>query len=164
MSGIESIGGFSANVPATERFSTIRTQITEKIKGNIDSKIEEKLKSAGVSEDTREALLADVSQVIERQLSSGGRPDPKAIRETIGSIFEKHGLSLPDGLEQGAGRLGLLGEFTSTGAAVSPQFDAIQSLIENLQAASSESRDNQYSAYQYASNLVNGLLRFDAEA
>jgi hypothetical protein len=79
MSGIENIGGFSANVPATEKLPTIRTQVTEKIHGKVD----EKLKSAGVSEDTREALLADLTQQIEGQMSSGGLPDPKAIRESI---------------------------------------------------------------------------------
>ena len=160
MSGIENIGGFSANVPPTEKLPTIRTQVTEKLHGKVD----EKLNSAGVSEDTREALLADVTQVIERQMSSGGLPDPKAMRETIGGIFEKHGISLPDGLQQGSGRMGLLGGYTGNGAVDGSQFDAIQSLIENLQAANAESRDNQNSANEYASILLNGFLGFDVEA
>lgn len=71
MSGMGSIGG---NVPPTGELSAIRTQITE----NIHGKVDQKLKSAGVSEETREALLADVTQVIERQMSSGGRPDPQS--------------------------------------------------------------------------------------
>lgn len=160
MSGIESIGGFSANVPAIEKLSTARTQLTEKITGNIQGKLEEKLKSAGVSEDTREALVADVTQVIERQLSLGGRPDPKAVRESIGSMFEKHGLSLPNSLQEGAGMLQLLDGNTSIGN----QSDALQSLIDRLQAVSNESRDNRPSAYQYASTLVQDLLRYDVEA
>ena len=169
MTGTESIGGFSANRPATERSSTIRTQpdsskIGEKITEKIHGKVDEKLKSAGVSLETREALLADLTQEIQGQLSSGGQPDPKAMKEKIGGIFEKHGLSLPEGLQGGPARFGSQIGSTGFGTAGSPQFDAIQSLIENLQAAGNESRDNEISANQYASNLLNGLLGFDVEA
>ena len=168
MTGTESIGGFSANRPATERFSTIRTQpdsskIGEKITEKIHGKVDEKLKSAGVSLETREALLADLTQEIQGQLSSGGQPDPKAMKEKIGGIFEKHGLSMPEGLKQGGGRLGLPGGYTSTGTADGSQFDVVQSLIENLQAESNESRNHHPSANQHAANLLNRLWRVDIE-
>ncbi|MBR9803701.1 hypothetical protein GYB59_19320 [bacterium] len=164
MSGMGSIGGVNAHVSTTEKSSTIRTQVTDKISEKIHGKVDEKLTSAGVSEKTRDALLADVTQLIEQQMSSGGRPDPKAIRESISGIFEKHGISIPDGLQQGSGRMGLLGGYTGNGAVDGSQFDAIQSLIENLQAASTESRNNQSSANQYARYLLDGHMGLDFEA
>ena len=164
MSGMGSIGGFNANVPTTEKLSAMRTQITEKVTEKIQGNVDEKLKSAGVSKDTREALLADLTQEIEGQLASGGLPDPKAIRESISGIFEKHGISLPDGMQQGSGRMGLLGGYPGNGAVEGSQFDGIQSLIENLQAANAKSRNNQNSANEYASILLNGFLGFDVEA
>jgi len=134
--------------------------ITEKIHGKVD----EKLESAGVSLETREALLADLTQVIQGQLSSGGQPDPKAMKEKIGGIFEKHGLSLPEGLQRGPASFGSQIGSTGFGTAGSPQFDAIQSFIENLQAAGNESRDNERSANQYARDLLGGHLGLDFEA
>lgn len=164
MSGMGSIGGFNANVPTTEKLSAMRTQITEKVTEKIHGNVDEKLKSAGVSEGTREALLADVTQVIERQMSSGGLPDPKAMRESIGGIFEKHGLSLPDGLEQGTGKLGFQGGYVGTGAADGSQFDAVQSLIEKLQAENKGSRNHQTLADQYPQDLLGGLFGVDRSA
>tara|TARA_R110002096_G_scaffold17299_3_gene60009 strand:- start:325 stop:819 length:495 start_codon:yes stop_codon:yes gene_type:complete len=164
MSGMGRVGGFSANVPASAKSSTIRTQVTDKITEKIHGKVDEKLKSAGVSEGTREALLGDVTQVIERQMSSGGLPDPKAMRESIGGIFEKHGLSLPDGLEQGTGKLGFQGGYTGTGAADGSQFDLVQSLIEKLQAESDGINNQHTSADQYADALVSRLLGVDFRA
>lgn len=55
MYGMGSIGGFNANVPTTEKLSAMRTQITEKVTEKIHGNVDEKLKSAGVSKDTREA-------------------------------------------------------------------------------------------------------------
>ena len=160
MSGIESSGGFRANVPATGKLPTIRTQVTEKIHGKVD----EKLKSAGVSEETRDALLADLTQAIEGQLASGGLPDPNAMRGSISDIFQKHGISLPDGMPPARGRMGLLSGYTGNGTADGPPFDAIQSLIANLQAASNESSDNKESPNDYASSFLNGLWGIDVEA
>ena len=164
MSGMGSIGGFNANVPTAEKLSAMRTQMTEKVTETIQGHVDQKLKSAGVSEDAREALLPDVTQVIERQMSSGGLPDPKALRESIGGIFEKHGLSLPDALAQGTGKLGFPGGYAGTGAADGSQFDAVQSLIEMLQAEDKGSRNHQTLAEQYAHDLLGGLFGVDRRA
>lgn len=164
MSGIESVSSFSANTPATGKFSSMRAQISEKVTEKIHGQVEEKRTSAGVSEETWNALLADVTQVIEQQISSGTRPDPMAMRERIDEVFMKHGLSLPEGLQQRAGGPGFPGRYPGTGSANGSEFDVAQSLVEHLKDGTGGSRDYRTSANQFASNLVDEFIRFDVEA
>lgn len=159
-----SIGGVNAHVSTTEKSSTIRTQVTEKITEKLHGKVDETLKSAGVSEETRDVLLADVPQLIDQQMSSGGRPDPRAMRESISDIFEKHGLSLPKGSGQVAGKLGFPGGYSGPGAADISQLDAVQSLIKRLQDENNGSDDNKTKPGQYARELVDGYFGVDFSA
>lgn len=164
MSGIESLSSFSAHMPATEKFASIRRQISENVRDNTNGKFEEKLQSAGVSVETRAALLADVKQVIQRQISAGTRPDPSAMRERVGEVFKKHGLRLPDGLQQQNGGLSVLSGYPDNVSANGSAFDVAQSLFEHTKAGRSRSRDYESSANQFASDLVDEYIRFDVEA
>lgn len=86
------------------------------------------------------------------------------MRETIGGIFEKHGVSIPGGLQEGGGRYALRVGSTGSGAAVGPAFDVMHSLMEHLQAENSDSSQQHKSADQYADALVSRLLGVEFRA
>ena len=63
--------------------------------------LSEKLTSAGVSEDVRDAIQTDVRAAMEAEMSSESRPEPEAMKETINGIFAEYGLNAEEFMAKG---------------------------------------------------------------
>jgi hypothetical protein len=104
----------------------------------MQGKFDAKLGNAGVSEETRDALHADLSAAFEAQMSSGTRPNPAAMKETISDIFAEHGLNAADFMPQQPPRVygmgGMMGALDAGGS----KAESIQALLKSLQVESDE--------------------------
>jgi hypothetical protein len=140
--------------------------MAEKMQGKLD----QQLSSAGVDKETREALLADLSAEIEGQMSSGSMPDPKAMKESVSSIFEKHGLNAKDFMPKrplmmhARDAMGGIGGPLASGGARASQFESLQSLLESFQAESDGGTSAAAAASEYSNAVLDYLFGIDEEA
>ena len=180
MSGMGSVGACGGGASAANADMTaMRANMDpSKMAERMQNKLDEKLSDAGVSEETREALHSDLSAAMEAQMSSGARPNPGAMKETIGSIFEGHGLNAADFMPQGPPSMGGMGGMRGMGgmpsmmgasSADGGQAESLQSLLESLQeeddSDDSESLFDTDAIYSDVSQqILDILLGFDEEA
>jgi hypothetical protein len=166
MSGIEGIRGLSsANSPAIHKLGDMRGKLEPaKLAEKMQGKLDEQLSSAGVSEETRESLLADLSAEIEGQMSSGSIRDPKAIKETVSGIFEKHGLNAEDFMRKSFPMTGGMGRTIGSGGAGGGQFESLLSLFESLHAESDGETNAGATATEYSNAILDYLFGIDEEA
>jgi hypothetical protein len=169
---MEGIRGFSStNSPPIHKLAAMRgklepSKVAEKMQGTLD----EQLSSAGVGKETREALLADLSAEIEGQMSSGSMRDPKAMKETVSGIFEKHGLNAKDFMPKrplmmhAMGRPGGMGGSMASGGAGRSQIESLQSLFEKFQAESDGGTNAAAAASEYSNAVLDYLFGIDEEA
>jgi len=177
MSGMGSVSAYgggcsSANMhSAATRANMDPSRVTERMRNELD----EKLSDAGVSEETREALHADLAAALEAQMSSGARPSPGAMKETVSGIFEEHGLNAADFAPQRPPGMGGMGRKPGMGgmpgmkgasSADGGQAESLQSLLESLEEQDdSESLFNTDSIYSDLSQqILDIMLGFDEEA
>ena len=172
MSGMEGIRGFSStNSPLVQKLAAMRGQLEpSKMAEKMQGKLDEKLSSAGVDKETREALLADLSAEIEGQMSSGSMRDPKAMKESVSSIFEKHGLNAKDFMPKrplmmhARDATGGIGGPLASGGARASQFESLQSLLESFQAESDGGTNAGATATEYSNAILDYLFGIDEEA
>jgi hypothetical protein len=163
MSGMEGIRGISgATSPAIQKLSAMREKLDpSSMAERMQGKLDEQLSSAGVSEETRNALLADLSAQIEGQMSSDSMRDPVAMKEAVTGIFEKHGLNAEDFIPQGppmiAGKVGPMGGGGT-------QFESLQTLLESLQAKDDGGTNAAPTPSEYPSAILDYLFGIDKEA
>jgi hypothetical protein len=133
--------------------------MAEKMQGKLD----EQLTSAGVGKETREALLADLSAEIEGQMSSGSMRDPKAMKETVRGVFEKHGLNAKDFMPKGPPMMHAMGGPMASGGAGGSQFESLQSLFKSLEAESDGGTNPGATATEYSNAILDYLFGIDEE-
>ncbi|MBN2021800.1 MAG: hypothetical protein JW809_03320 [Pirellulales bacterium] len=143
----------------------------------MEAQLDQALASAGVSEDTRKAIEADLAAAFETQMASGSfPPDPEEMKATIDGIFEKYGLNAEDFMRPPAPPAGYGmggppmggppmggGETASTD---STEDDLLQQLLDYLEKlnANSQGEDTSTQAATMSQKILDALFGFDQEA
>ncbi len=185
MSGMGSVSAAGAQYSAASTNAAAAhqrmgpAQVAERMKEDLS----EKLTSAGVSEDVRDAIQTDVRAAMETEVSSGSRPDPEAMKETINGIFAEYGLNAEEFMAKGpppggGGRGGPGGPGGPGGSggpggaqgAKNSKADALQELLESLQEESDDEDDEEGSVTdtstlldQISEQIVDLLFGIDEE-
>ncbi len=143
MSGISSVSTAAAQYTSASmstgpmRGSMDPSQMADRMEQGLDAALTE----AGVSEETRTALEADIRAAMEEDMADGTPSDPEAMKETIDGIFAEYGLEAEDYMPQGpppGGGPPPEGGMGGTESSSTTQSEALQSLIETLQSAAEE--------------------------
>ena len=171
MAGMGSVGACDGGSSAANaNMAAIRERMDpSKMAEKMEAKLDESLSSAGVDQATRDAIQTDLKAAFEDQMSSGSRPDPEAIKETVDSVFEKYGLDAEDFMPQGGppgmgGRGGMgggrggMGGMMGTQGAGGSQTESLQTLIETLQEESEEDSDSETDTNQVVTDLSEQIL------
>jgi hypothetical protein len=111
MAGLGSIGS-TPNLFASLRSSsaessaeTLTTEPEPTREAGMAARIDQALASAGVDEETAEALKADLTAAFEESRASGTTPPaPEAMKSTVDAIFAEYGLDANDILGPPPGR------------------------------------------------------------
>ncbi|MCX7427964.1 MAG: hypothetical protein NTW96_20340 [Planctomycetia bacterium] len=172
MSGIWSVGSSSLSSYLSE-LAAVRTRSSETDRqAEMEAQLDQSLASAGVSEETREAIEADLAAAFEEQMASGSfPPDPEEMKATIDGIFEKYGLNARDFMRPPASPAGhdtsARGTSeTETESTGSTEDDLLKQLLEYLkeQRANSDEEDASTQAADMAQQVLDVLFGFDQEA
>jgi len=182
MSGMGSVGACDGGRSAANaNTAAIRERMNpSRMAEKMQAKLDESLSSAGVSQETRDAIQADLKAAFEDQMSSGSKPDPAAMKETISRVFEEYGLDAQDFMPQGGprgigGKGGMggmmrgMGGMTGAQSANGSQTNSFQTLIETLQEMSDDGdsdgeTDTNTTSNELSEQVLDYLFGLDEEA
>ncbi len=142
------------------------TEMREQMEAQLDAALD----SAGVDEETQDALKADLAQAFEDQFSSGKfPPDPEAMKQTIDDIFSQYGLNaeefMPSGGPGGPPPGGMEGGMPAMqGSSDTTQTDLLEMLLQNLAEQNDGSLDLSQVSQELSQTICDALFGFDEEA
>lgn len=143
-----------------------QTEMREKMEAELDVALD----SAGVSEETQEALKTDLAQAFEEQLASGEfPPDPEAMKQTIDDIFSQYDLNaeefMPSGGPGGPPPDGMGGGMSAAqGSTDTTQTDLLEMLLQNMEKQNDGTLDLSQISQELSQIICDALFGFDEEA